>query len=68
MGSNVTFWLIKFYCYNSLVWYAFELIVSFHSNFRMRFFEGGVYVMPHLNVIMRILLMFTLLENIEKCW
>jgi len=48
--------------------YAFKLLSSFHSNFGTKFSKGGVYVMPHLNLILQILLIFTLSENIEKYW
>ena len=34
----------------------------------MELSEGGVYVMPDLNRILQILLMFTLSEHIEKYW
>ena len=68
MGRNVIVVLIRFHCYNSLRLLCFQLLASFHSNFGTKFFEGGVYVIPHLNLILQILLMFTLFENIEKYW
>ena len=68
MGRNIIVGLIRFIAITLSGCYAFKLLASFHSNFGTKFSEGGVYVMPHLNLILQILLMFTLSENIEKCW
>jgi len=66
MERNFIAILIRFHYYNSLRCYAFKILASFHSNFGTKFSEGGVYVMPHLNLILQILLMFTLSKNIQK--